>query len=643
MIALLAIACAPADGPSPGPDRGSPAARDGALDGRVIDADGQPVSGATVTTDPRGYEATTGPDGGFTVERLLPGAYVAVVAADGFTPAVSDPVTVVANEAASIEVTLTDAAATPVTLEVEVLGPDGAPLAGATVDAGAASGLTDALGVARLEPGPGLVDVAVGYEGTWPRTVPGVSIPASGGVQLALTLSGRPPEGSVVAGNGLCALCHADHAAETRHARAADLTAPEADRAFTGGWSVDVGSGAAARFAAGRTVVLVDRDGGERAYAVAGWIGDPSRAAVPWAELGADPVPLPVVWVADDADRLPLGEAAAHLAPFEPERWFDAGLPREPLPAESASARCLPCHVTGAAATIRADGGVDLATTWPTGVPGRFAEAGVGCEACHGPGSAHVAAAIPDKLWTITRPDRLDPDQRADLCASCHAAFETADGLPWIAGFAAGDRLADAGVASVATFWTSGAADQPGEQADELAAGLHGDGSSWPLGCTDCHDPHGTGPEAPMLRVSADDDTLCAGCHLDASFGGDELVLAEHSGHDRFDPAAPTGSGRCAGCHMPRTASRAGFGSDTGAGRLASHAFVATPPSDAVAVFDALGVETLAPGAFPADPCQDCHAVALAVGGPLETGPSGDPSLRETHADLQTSFDRMFP
>ncbi len=41
-----------------------------------------------------------------------------------------------------------------------------------------------------------------------------------------------------------------------------------------------------------------------------------------------------------------------------------------------------------------------------------------GCEACHGPGSAHVAGGGDPTM--IVRPERLKPDQTASICMKCH-------------------------------------------------------------------------------------------------------------------------------------------------------------------------------------------------------------------------------
>lgn len=66
---------------------------------------------------------------------------------------------------------------------------------------------------------------------------------------------------------------------------------------------------------------------------------------------------------------------------------------------------CVKCHVTG----------FQLAGGYPAADEAKTATvAVVGCESCHGPGSAHVAAKMPDKKKTITRAIG------ASLCMQCH-------------------------------------------------------------------------------------------------------------------------------------------------------------------------------------------------------------------------------
>jgi len=69
---------------------------------------------------------------------------------------------------------------------------------------------------------------------------------------------------------------------------------------------------------------------------------------------------------------------------------------------------CAGCHVTG----------YDPAT--PT-----FAEEGIGCEACHGPGRAHLRSGKRDD---VVHPGKLSTARRAMICEACHTAGHDATG-----------------------------------------------------------------------------------------------------------------------------------------------------------------------------------------------------------------------
>jgi hypothetical protein len=87
----------------------------------------------------------------------------------------------------------------------------------------------------------------------------------------------------------------------------------------------------------------------------------------------------------------------------------------------SAEWRCLKCHVTGAQ-------DFDSEVT-----AGFRQEEGVGCEACHGPGSAYVDAAVmADRELFLANGGRI-PDEAT--CRGCHEddRFDYAERLPLIA------------------------------------------------------------------------------------------------------------------------------------------------------------------------------------------------------------------
>lgn len=90
--------------------------------------------------------------------------------------------------------------------------------------------------------------------------------------------------------------------------------------------------------------------------------------------------------------------------------------------------QCATCHTTGYRIT-----GYDEKTFRTT--KSEFSELGIGCEACHGPGTQHLAAKASDKKKTIFNPANVDVRNQSRVCGYCHVRVEsevwrTAQGNP---------------------------------------------------------------------------------------------------------------------------------------------------------------------------------------------------------------------
>lgn len=659
-VAIFALGCGVQED-WPGEDERpvGPAATDaGWLGGQVTGADGAPLAGAFVTTDPGGFEAATGADGRFLFARLLPRGYRVVATMPGLDVAVSEQTEVRGGDVANVDVQVGAAAqGLDGVLEVRVVGPDGTPWPGARVVAsdGALEVVaeSDAIGVARLTGLGGLtVDVSVEDPAgrLWSRGSAALGVPELGGVELAVSLSGRPADGTRTVGTRLCAMCHADTAAtfyETAHAESMSEVEGAPAQGFTDAAEIDLGGPVAALgwVDGAPVVVLGAADGASAAFVVSGFIGGGDRGAVPWTERDGTAWPLPVAWVAADPTRPGWNDGGWVAGDLEP--WFGAdgsfAFADTPAPEHSAEARCFACHASGF--TLEDDGAGAVRMAAASGDDARWDEAAVGCERCHGPGEDHTSGPLSEKSLRITNPADLDVDRANEVCAQCHGALEGEAGTPFAwsethALFLPGEDLADHAVSAFEP-WSSGAARVPNAQSDELARSAHGTGA-WPARCTDCHDPHGSAIAADLRQESAD-NTLCLSCHLAPTFGGEQTAVADHARHPVYQPANPPSAGRCTGCHMPMTAARAPWNDASGAGDLGSHLFVAIPPSASLAAFDAAGLDTLPAGAFTPNACQECHAWNEWYFDGAFPGPAGDPSARSTHEALQAAFEEWYP
>lgn len=635
----------------------------GTLAGTVSDSAGLPVVGALVTLVPSGRGAVSSAGGTWQVSRLLPGSYELVVAAEGYQTSRASTPLVEPNATLAVDTVLAAAVPTVGVLRVTVLDPAGLPAVGmlvtATWDSGTTSALTATDGLATLA-GVGGEVVTTTVEDPSGRLasarVGAITVPAAGAAHAALELSGLPAASATPVGSAACAACHpgeAERHAADPHARAMGPVSGVVARDFAAARSVPLGNGATASLGydgADPGVLLTDSTGEVRAYPVLGLLGGEARGAVPWTEVGSTAWPLPLAY-APASELWPDWPAtdSAWVA-NELSTWFDAEgrflVPtgQGPAPERSAETQCFGCHASGYSLAERGDGGLSM--TASSG-EGRWLEAGVGCESCHGPGSEHAAASDEELPYTIVNPARLDAQAANDVCAQCHAGL---DGVgeapyPWRADtgrFRPGLRLADFAL-PLASTWPVGAADRPSQQANELAASAHATGD-WTARCTDCHRGHeATGDHAAGLPLDARDNTLCTSCHLALSFGGQDSQAAAHAGHPAYVPGSDTAAGRCTGCHMPATSTRLGFVDATGAGDLQSHAFVAVAPSWSLADFDAQGASTLPAGHFTPNACNECHAYNLWLFDGTFPGPSGDPLSRDTQALLDAAYVEMFP
>jgi len=179
-------------------------------------------------------------------------------------------------------------------------------------------------------------------------------------------------------------------------------------------------------------------------------------------------------------------------------------------PIEDAIKNCVPCHVVG----------YDSAkSTW--------VEAGVQCESCHGPGSAHATKPVADN---IGQNKKLPPDRQAMICGQCHAQGTSTDGSRnYPVGYKWGDDLNKYFKLAEVT------GKKPNQQYNEWHSSKHAK-SDPVVGCTTCHEVHGAASSNKYMLKKAENE-LCGSCHADA------LAKPEHP--------KVTDAMKCSMCHMP--------------------------------------------------------------------------------------------
>ena len=241
------------------------------------------------------------------------------------------------------------------------------------------------------------------------------------------------------------------------------------------------------------------------------------------------------------------------------QRWFHL-YPNERIthddelhwsrPSQNWNFMCADCHSTGLRKNYNRD--TDRFQT-------HWAEISVGCEACHGPGSGHIAwasavrssrAAQRDSskgltarlderrgvIWNTnattgnaTRSRTRTSDREIETCAQCHSRrSQIADG------YEAGKPFLD--------YYRPALLSRPqyhadGQQRDEVytwGSFLQSRMYSRGVTCSDCHNPH-TG------KLRAEGNAVCATCHLPTRY--DTPKHHRHRG-------GSTGAS-CTACHMP--------------------------------------------------------------------------------------------
>lgn len=281
---------------------------------------------------------------------------------------------------------------------------------------------------------------------------------------------------------------------------------------------------------------------------------------------------MQVFWMPEGSGNLQVGFPFTWLIPEQ--RWVPRNStflrpPGMSHQSEAWNVTCSRCHTT--AIEPRVD---PVARRMDT----RAAELGISCEACHGPGRAHVearrAAGLnapkPDPTTLareIVHPEKIDPLRASETCGFCHSMKWIDRAENWRQDgfrFRPGDVLADTtpliqpdevervpGLREYLArnpqlledfFWSDGMVRVSGREHNGLVKSPCLKGGRF--SCLSCHSLHESEP-ADLLASNRQDVRACTQCHERFR----EPAVQEAHTHHR---SGSSGSD-CYNCHMPHT------------------------------------------------------------------------------------------
>jgi predicted CXXCH cytochrome family protein len=370
--------------------------------------------------------------------------------------------------------------------------------------------------------------------------------------------SGPAADANSYLGSAACQRCHETEYASWRRTLHVQMTKPIAEATVEGAFGDD----RPVRFEAyGRSYAMEKRDG-RYFVSVAHGSRPPEKFAVDYT-LGARRFQ-------GYLSKLPDGRI--YVLPVfwhnESKRWLDwkeiTPIPNDPDHdlRQIWNVTCVNCHATNLAKNY------DVATkTYRT----TWTEMGIGCEACHGPGQAHVTiedewAKSPEtkpafdnsaknrdlgRILRIFSPRSAAPRDVFDTCGYCHGNKNNV-----FFGFRPGSRYEDFAVPFLVSepipdndpqgdFWPDGRPNRFNRPQAIMQTGCFQRGQAT---CTNCHTAHGS-KNSHALKVEVEipggghtkqSDGLCAQCHAPIS-----AKLSDHTHH-----AADSQGSRCVECHM---------------------------------------------------------------------------------------------
>ena len=379
------------------------------------------------------------------------------------------------------------------------------------------------------------------------------SVPGRGGIQLTVFLcallgvlalssatsfaaAGKTP---AYVGSSVCVACHADESRSwmaSHHAWAWKLPSPEFVLGDFHGVTFMQGRGPT-RFEARDGAFFVRTEG-------------PNGTSMDYRIVGTVGVaPLQQYLVETEPGRLQVLDIAWDVVG---KRWYEL-YPKQDHPVGSGlhwtgpyktwNTRCAECHATGYEKRYDPE---------KRHFESRQAEIGVGCEACHGPGEAHIAWArnpggFDPAAWAGLNTsgqtvgfDEGHPEAEIQQCAGCHSRREPIGGASPLPGtpFADSYRLA---LLQGDLYHADG---QIKEEDYEYGSFLQSRMYARGVRCSNCHEPH-------SASLRAEGNALCGQCHGPA--GNPKFPSLRKATYDtpqhHFHQPGSAGA-ECKSCHM---------------------------------------------------------------------------------------------
>ena len=233
---------------------------------------------------------------------------------------------------------------------------------------------------------------------------------------------------------------------------------------------------------------------------------------------------LPVAWDTEEQRWFTLNPDTA-ITPNDWLHWTRNG--------QNWNGMCAECHSTNLRKNYDPDNKT-FSTTW--------SEIDVSCEACHGPGSRHVAWAEIDPMGRpetenyelVVNTSGMDNRQHVEMCAPCHSRRSEVGDYD--------HSQADLLENFVPSLLLEGTYYADGQILEEdyvwgsfVQSKMYQNG----VRCSDCHDAH-------SLDLHEDGNQLCLQCHQ-----ADSYDVYEHHFHQKIYEGQPSDGALCVKCHMP--------------------------------------------------------------------------------------------